>query len=188
VPGWKNNEFPAFANTRTLLAIALQPSMKKLLFRTSMICSMLVCVFLFTKFSLNGYKTDFYFFIFTLLINLLSLRTLRKADGTKRKSLINLLLAILQIVGLCIFLTSDTIQVDKIYKPSHAKNNLYASLGGFYKRAYFKKHQKGTCDGELWETKFFYYFPIIEIETKRDKCHNVEDNAEYQWLFKHVPE
>lgn len=163
--------------------------MKKFLFYTSLFCSTLVCVFLWTKVSLNGYRNDFYFFIATLLLNLICFSTLHKTDRTKRKAYINLSLATLQIIGLCIFLWTDTLQVDKVYEPRNNKYNLYSSLSGWYKQTYFKRHRAELCnDGELWQTKIPYSFPLIEIETERDKCHKVGDDSSYTWLYKHVPE
>jgi len=163
--------------------------MRKFLFWTSLACSILVCVFMWTKLSLNGYKTDLYFFIATLLLNITSFWTLRKTEKTKRKSYINLSIATLQVIGLCIFLWTNTLQVDKVYEPRNNKYNLYSSLSGWYKRTYFKKHRSELCnDGELWETKVPYYFPLIEIETERDRCHKVGSDSSYVWLYKHVPE
>ena len=136
--------------------------MKKFLFWTSLVSSTLVCIFMWTKISLNGYKADFYFFSATLLLNLVCFWTLYKQDITKRKSFLNLILAILQIIGLCIFLWVDTLQVDKVYEPRNIKYNLYSSLSGWYKRTYYKKHTAELCgDGELWHTKVPYYFPLI---------------------------
>ena len=144
---------------------------------------------MWTKVSLNGYKADFYFFLATLLINLLAFWALRKNDATNYRSFINFSFAISQIVGLCIFLSTNTLQIDKVYRPSNNKYNLYSSLSGWYKRAYFKPIKDKTCgDGELWETKVPYYFPLIEIETSRDKCHKVIDDSTYVWLYKHMPE
>ncbi len=69
------------------------------------------------------------------------------------------------------------------------KYNLYSSLSGWYKRSYFKKHKAELCnDGQLWEKKVPYYFPVIEIETRRDKCRKVSNDSTYTWLYKHVPE
>ena len=163
--------------------------MKKFLFWTSLFCTTLVGIFMWTKLSLNGYKTDFYFFLASLLLNLLCFVTLYKGDKTRRKSFINLSFAALQIIGLFIFLWADTLQVDKVYEPRNTKYNLYSSLCGWYKRAYFKRHKAELCnDGELWETKVPYYFPVIEIETSRDQCHKVGTDSIYAWLYKHVPE
>lgn len=163
--------------------------MKKSLFYTSLFCSVLVCVFLCTKVSLSGYRNDFYFFIAVLLLNLICFWILRKIERTKRKSYINLFLSTFQIIGLCIFLMVDTLQVDKVYEPINNKYNLYSSLIGWHKRTYFKRHSGELCnDGELWQTKIPYYFPLIEIETKRDKCHKVGSDSTYNWLYKHIPE
>ena len=163
--------------------------MKKFLFWTSLVCSTLVCIFMWTKVSLTGYKTDFYFFIGTLLLNLICFWTFRKLDTTKLKSYVSLSLATLQFIGLSIFLWSDTLRVDIVYEPSNNKYNLYSSLSGWYKRTYFKLHREELCnDGELWQTKVPYYFPLIEIETQRDQCHKVGSDSSYTWLYKHVPE
>ena len=163
--------------------------MKKFLFWTSLFCSTLVCIFLWTKLSLNGYKTDFYFFSATLLLNLYCFWTLRKVDKTRTKSFVNLFISTLQIIGLVIFLWADTLQVDKVYEPGNNKYNLYSSLSGWYKRTYFKRHKGELCgDGELWETKVPYYFPLIEIETGRNECHKVGSDSTYIRLYKHVPE
>ena len=163
--------------------------MTKFLFWTSLLFTTLVGVFAWTKVSLNGYKTDFYFFIATLVINVVSFLILRKAKETKSKSYFSLFFATLQLIGLCIFLWSNTLQVDKVYEPRNNKYNLYSSLSGWYKRAYFKRHALNRCnDGELWETKVPFHFPIIEIETTRDKCHRVGNDSTYAWLYKHVPE
>ena len=163
--------------------------MKNFLFWTSLFCTTMVCSFMWTKLSLNGYKIDFYFFIATLFLNITCFLTLRKTENHNRKSYINVSFALLQIAGLCIFLWADTLQVDKIYEPRITKYNLYSSLGGWYKRAYFKRHQAELCnDGELWETKVPYYFPVIEIETLRDQCHKVGIDSNYVLLYKHVPE
>jgi hypothetical protein len=144
---------------------------------------------MWTKLSLNGYKNDFYFFLATLLLNLICFWTLYKDGKTRRLSLINLSAAALQVTGLCIFLWSDTLQVDKVYEPGNTKNNLYSSVSGWYKRAYFKRHKAELCnDGELWETKVPFYFPVIEIETSRDRCHRVGMDSSYAWLYKHIPE
>lgn len=163
--------------------------MKKILFWTSLVYSALVVMFMLTKVSLNGYKTDFYFFFATLVLNLFCFITLRKNDTTNGKAFINLTIAALQIIGLCIFLWADTLQVDKVYQPKNNKYNLYSSFSGWYKRTYFKAHNAELCnDGELWETKVPYYFPLIEIETSRDECHEVGTDSSYTWLYKHVPE
>lgn len=173
-----------------LVVIALDTlQMKKLLFWTSLLCSTLVCLFLWTKISLNGYKADFYFFTATLLLNVYCFWTLRKSDETISKPFINLSIAALQVIGLVIFLWADTFQVDKVYEPSSNKYNLYSSHSGWYYRTYFKRHKGELCsDGELWETKVPYYFPLIEIETGRDKCHKVGSDSTYSWLYNHVPE
>jgi hypothetical protein len=158
-------------------------------FRTSLFCTVLLCIFMWTRLSLNGYKTDFYFFVATLLLNIACFWTQYKVDQTRRKSFINLSLATMQAFGLFIFLWLDTLQADKIYKPHNIKYNLYSSLTGFYKRAYFKRHKAELCnDGQLWETKVPFYFPLIEIETARDQCHKVGDDSSYAWLYRHVPE
>jgi hypothetical protein len=163
--------------------------MKKFLFWTSLFCTTLVCIFMWTKFSLNGYKADFYFFLVTLFLNLFCFGVLSREDKTRRQSFINLSFAALQIIALCIFLWSDTLQVEKVYEPRNNKYNLYSSLSGWYKRAYFKQHRTELCnDGELWETKVPYYFPVIEIETSRDQCHKVRTDSSYAWLYMHVPE
>jgi hypothetical protein len=79
--------------------------------------------------------------------------------------------------------------VVNVYEPKDTKYNLYSSLSGWYKRAYFKRNLAELCnDGELWETKVPYYFPVIEIEISRDQCHNVGTDSTYAWLYKHVPE
>lgn len=70
---------------------------------------------MWTKLSLNGYKTDFYFFIVTLLLNAKSFWMHSKTKSTRNKSLINLFLTTLQIIGICIFIWADTLQVDKVY-------------------------------------------------------------------------
>jgi hypothetical protein len=180
----------ALRQASTLVVIALDTlQMNKFLFWTSLFCSTLVCIFLWTKISLNGYKADFYFFISTLLLNLICFLTLRKADKTQLRAFITLSLATLQTIGLIVFLWADTLQVDKVYEPKNNKYNLYSSLSGWYKRTYFKQHQAELCgDGELWETKVPYYFPLIEIETGRDNCHKVGNDSTYTWLYKHVPE
>ena len=163
--------------------------MRKFLFWTSLFCTTLVCIFMWTRFSLNGYKTDFYFFLGTLLLNLICFWTLYKSANTKRQSFINLTFSALQIIGLCFFLWADTLQVDRVYLPRNTKYNLYSSFSGWYKRAYFKQHQAELCkDGELWETKVPYYFPLMEIETSRNECHKLETDSTYTWLYKHVPE
>lgn len=163
--------------------------MKKFLFRISMICTSLVCIFMWTKISLNGYKTDFYFFLGIILLNLICSRALYRSDKTRRQSFINLFFAGLQIIGLCVFLNMDTWQVYKVYEPRNIKYNLYSSLSGWYKKAYFKQHATKLCnDGELWETKVPYYFPLIEIELSRDQCHKVGTDSNYAWLYRHVPE
>lgn len=163
--------------------------MKKLLFWTTLVCSILVCISMWTKISLNGYKADFYFFIATLVLNILCYLTFRKSKTTKPRAFINLSIATLQIIGLCIFLWADTLQVDKVYQPKNNKYNLYSSLSGWYKRTYFKRHKAELCnDGELWETKDPYYFPLIEVETSRDKCHRLGSDSSYRLLYMHVPE
>jgi hypothetical protein len=163
--------------------------MKKFLFWTSLFSTALVCIFLCTKLSLNGYKTDFYFFTGTLLLNVVCFWILYKADATRHNSFINFFIATLQVIGLCLFLRTEALQVDKVYKPHNNKYNLYSSFTGWYKRAYFKQHQAELCnDGELWETKVPYYFPLIEFETTRDHCHKVSSDSSYAWLFSHVPE
>jgi hypothetical protein len=162
---------------------------KTLLFWTSLICSALVCIFMRTKLSLNGYIADFYFSVGTLLLNIVCFWTFQQAGETISKAYINLSLAILQTVGLLLFLWADTLQVDKVYEPRNTKYNLYSSLTGWHKKAYFKQHQAELCsDGELWETKVPYYFPLIEIETARDQCHTVASDSNYTRLYKHVPE
>jgi hypothetical protein len=163
--------------------------MKIFLFWISLFCTTMICIFLWTKLSLNGYKSDFYFFAGTLLLNVICFWKLYKAGNTRRISFINLTFAGLQIIGLCIFLWLDTLQVDQVFEPQNTKYNLYASLNGWYKRAYFKPHQADPCnDGELWETKVPYYFPLIEIEITRDECHKVNNDSNYRRLFIHVPE
>jgi hypothetical protein len=163
--------------------------MKNFVFGFSILCSALVCTFLFSKISLNGYKTDFYFFLATLFLNAFSFFLLRKDLRAKWKSYINLSIAMFLTIGLFIFLWADTLQVDKVYEPTNNQYNVYSSLTGWYKRAYFKKHQAGLCnDGVLWQTKVPYYFPLIEIETSKDECHKVGNDSTYLWLFKHVPE
>ena len=143
---------------------------------------------MWTKVSLNGYKTDFYFFCVTLLLNLYCFWTLRNAAKTRPKTIINLSIAALQIIGLLVFLWADTLQVDNVYEPKNNKYNLYSSLSGWHKRAYFKRHLGELCgNGELWETKVPYYFPLIEIETERNECHKVRNDSAYNWLYKHVP-
>ena len=115
--------------------------------------------------------------------------TLRKVDKTKLKAFLSLSLAMLQTIGLIIFLWTDTLQVDKVYQPSNNKYNLYSSLSGWYRRTYFKEHKAELCDGgELWDTKVPYYFPLIEIETGRNKCHKVLNDSIYTLLYNHVPE
>jgi hypothetical protein len=144
---------------------------------------------MWTKLSLNGYKTDFYFFSVTLFLNLISFLTLYRSDNTRRLSFINFSTIALQITGLFIFLWADTLQVDKVYEPKNTKYNLYSSLSGWSKRAYFKRDRAELCtDGQLWETKVPYYFPLIEIETSREQCHKVGTDNSYEWLYKHVPE
>ncbi len=163
--------------------------MKKILFWTSLFCSTLVCFFMLTKISLNGYRADFYFFTVTLLLNLICFRILHRQATTKLKSYISLSIAIIQIIALLIFSWVDTLQVDKVYEPKNIKSNLYSSLSGWYKRTYYKKHTAELCsDGELWHTKVPFYFPLIEIETDRDQCHKVGNDSTYKWLYKHVPE
>ena len=163
--------------------------MKKFLFWTSLICTTLVCIIMWTKLSLNGYQTDFYFFLGALLLNLVCFWIFYRLDLLRNKSFINLSLAVLQITGLLVFLWADTLQVDKVYEPRNNKYNLFSSLSGWYKKAYFKRHQAELCnDGELWETKVPFYFPIIEIETSRDQCHKVGADSSYAWLYRHVPE
>jgi hypothetical protein len=104
-------------------------------------------------------------------------------------SYINLSIAIFLTIGLCFFLWTDTLHVDKVYEPANNKYNLYSFLSGWYKRTYFKKHRKELCnDGVLWHTKVPYFFPLIEIETSKDGCHKVGNDSSYLWLYKHVPE
>jgi hypothetical protein len=125
----------------------------------------------------------------TLGLNLLCFCMLRKADITKGKSYLSLFFVLLQIIGLSIFLWSNMLQVDEVYEPRNNKYNIYSSLSGWYRRAYFKPHSAELCnDGEIWHTKVPYYFPIIEIETKRDKCHKVGIDSIYKQLYNHVPE
>jgi hypothetical protein len=163
--------------------------MRTFLFWTSLFCTTLVGIFMWTNLSLNGYKTDFYFFLVTLLLNLICFWILYRGKKTRRQSIINFSLAALQIIGLCIFLWADTLQVDKVYEPRNTKYNLYSSLSGWYKRSYYKQHQAELCnDGELWETKVPTYFPVIEIETSRDRCHKVGIDSNYAWLYRHIPE
>ena len=163
--------------------------MRNFVFWLSILCSALVCIFLFSKISLNGYKTDFYFFLATLFLNVFSFFLLRRVLRTKWKAYLKLSFAIFLIIGLCFFLWADTLQVDKVYEPANNKYNLYSSLTGWYRRTYFKKHRAELCnDGVLWHTKVPYYFPLIEIETSRDECHKVGNDSTYLWLFKHVPE
>ena len=109
--------------------------MKIFLLLTSFGCTTLLCIFLWTTLSLNGYKADFNFFICTLLLIVIYFWKLNKAGKTRRISFINLSLASLQIIGLCLFLWLDTLQVDKVYEPGKTKYNLYSSLNGWYKRA-----------------------------------------------------
>jgi hypothetical protein len=163
--------------------------MKKHLFTTSLLCSLLVCIFMRTPLSLNGYKTDFYFFIGSLLLNASCFWIHYKADQTRRMSHISLSLAMIQGIGLWLFLWAGMPQVDKVYMPRHTKHNLYVALVGWYKKAYFKPHGAELCyDGELWETKVPYYFPLIEVETHREQCHKVGSDSAYTELYKHVPE
>ena len=163
--------------------------MKRILFWTSLFCTTLVCIFMWTKISLNGYKTDFYFFLATLLLNFICFWALYKCGKTRRKSFIFLSFAAFQVIGLCIYLWADTLYVDRVYEPGNTKYNLYSSLSGWYKKTYFKRHRAELCnDGELWETKVPYYFPLIEIETSRDQCHKIGTDSTYAWLYRHVPE
>lgn len=163
--------------------------MRNFVFGLSILSSALVCLFSFSKISLNGYKTDFYFFIAAFVLNTFSFLLLRNGLTAKWKSYFNFLIAIFLTTGLCIFLYTDTLQVDKVYEPANNKYNLYSFLTGWYKRTYFKKHRKELCnDGVLWYTRVPYYFPLIEIETGRDECHKVGNDSTYFWLYKHVPE
>lgn len=163
--------------------------MNKFLFGTSLLCTALACIFLWTKLSLNGYKADFYFFGATLLLNIISFWALYQAAGTRRKSFINLILAALQLIGLTFFLRIDTLQVDRVFIPQDNKANLYAAASGWYKRAYFKPHRAELCyDGELWTTKVPYYFPLIEIETSREQCHKVRSAMSNSSSYDYIPE
>ena len=178
------------AKPRPLVVIAFDTlQMKKFLFYTSLICSTLVCVFMWTRLSLNGYKTDVYFFIVTLFLNSFCFLTFYKTENISAKVILLLSLATIQLIGLSIFLCVDKLQVDKVYQPANIKYNLYSSIGGWYRRSYFKEHNGELCgDGELWQTKVPYYFPLIEIETERDNCHKVGIDSNYQWLYQHIPE
>jgi hypothetical protein len=162
--------------------------MKRILFGLSLICNVLVCIFMLTKLSLNGYIADFYFIIFTLALNF-SCYLIFRNDKPKGRSIFHLLIFILQIIGICIFLSVDTLQVDMVYTPKNNKENLYSTLTGWYTRAYYKPRKREQCNGGiLWQTRVPYYFPLIEIEIKRDDCHRVDTGRIYNWLFKHVPE
>lgn len=144
---------------------------------------------MFTEVSLNGYKNDFYFFLATLFLNLICFCISYKQYNMRRRSRFNLSVISTQIVGLCLFLWLDSLQVDKVYTPSNTKHNLYSSIIGYYKRAYFKRHKGELCgEGELWQTEVLYDFPIIEVETKRDKCHQVGTDSTYHWAYLHIPE
>lgn len=104
-------------------------------------------------------------------------------------SYINLSIAVIQIIGLSFFLQTDTLQVDKVYTPADTKYNVFSSLSGWYRKAYFKRHHTELCnDGVLWRTKVPLFFPLLEIETGRDECHKVGNDSTYFWLYKHVPE
>lgn len=163
--------------------------MKRLLFLSSYIFTILVGIFMLTKLSLNGYITDFYFFVISLFLNLLAFWVFGRIRWTKGIGIINLAFASWQIIALCIFLSINTLKVDKVYTPANNKHNLYSALLGWHNRAYFRPYKDDDlCDGVFWQTKVPCYFPLIEIETSRDKCHNIEDTPDYDWLFKHVPE
>lgn len=163
--------------------------MKRLLFLSSYIFTILVCIFMLTKLSLNGYITDFYFFVISLLLNLLAFWVFSRISWTKSIGIINLAFASWQIIALCIFLCVSTLQVDKVYTPANNKHNLYSALLGWHNRAYFRPYKDDDlCDGVFWQTKVPCYFPLIEIETSRDKCYNIDNIPNYDWLFKHVPE
>ena len=163
--------------------------MRKILFWIAIICSILVVVFIWTPVSLNGYKTDFYFFSGTIIMNLLFCWIYFRERQVRIQLRICFFIAIIQIVGLIVFLRIESLQVNKVYTPSNNKNNLYSSLTGWYKRTYFKPHRGELCgDGELWATKVPHFFPLIEIETKRDECHIVGTDSLYHQLFRHIPE
>ncbi|RYE58078.1 MAG: hypothetical protein EOP48_04375 [Sphingobacteriales bacterium] len=107
----------------------------------------------------------------------------------RQRSFINLSIAIVQLIALCTFSWFDTLQVDKVYNAKNSKHNLYSSLTGWYKKAYFKPHQGELGgDGEFWETKVPYYFPFFEIEISRDQCHEIHRDSSYASFNRHLPE
>ena len=147
--------------------------MKQLLFWTSNICSVILAAFWGSPASLNGYSTDFYALLLSLTFTIFSSWTLYKQETARRKSFISLSLAVLQAIGLLVFLWAETIHVKWVYEPALTKKNLYSSGTGWYWKAYFKPHNELCGDGELWQTKVPYYFPLIEIETQRNECYIV---------------
>ena len=163
--------------------------MKRSLFWIALFCSLLLGIFLWSPLSLNGYKTDIYFFIACFILCLASFLLYRKDPVQRIKSYISLCLLLVQFIGFLVFIRVDRFQVDKVYTPANNKSNLYASLSLWYKRTYFKYYSGELCgDGELWETKVPVLFPLIEIETSREHCHKVGSDSTYQWLFHHVRE
>lgn len=163
--------------------------MKAFLFLTSICSTTLVSIFMWTSISLVGYRSDFYFFLGSLIINFVSFLVHFNYKTASPKAFLSLAFAILQLIGLMLFLWADTLQVDKVYKQQNAKHNLYSSAIGWYKLAYYKPHQGELCnDGELWETKVPSYFPLLEIEISRDQCHKFGSNGIYESAFKYVPE
>lgn len=138
---------------------------------------------------MNGYKTDLYFYTVTLLLNLYSFWIHRNGSTVTLKRFINLTVATFQIFGLIAFFWMDTLHVDKVYEPVNNEYNLYSSITGWYKRAYFKAHEPELGgDGELWETKVPYLFPFVEIETSRDRCHKIGTDSNHVWQYRHVSE
>jgi hypothetical protein len=87
--------------------------MKKILFTTAIALSLLVCIFLFTRMSLIGYKNDFYFFVLTIVLNLLSFWLLYRNNLIRLKAYLNLLIGLVQFAGV-IFLS-----INRYFKSRH---------------------------------------------------------------------
>ena len=133
---------------------------------------------MFSPVSLNGYKIDFYFFLTVLAFNILTFFVFRTSNKGKRIVLIPLCLSILQTIGICIFLSTNTLQVNLVSNGNLTKNNVFApTLTGKYYRGYYKLHKVNGCkDGEYWKTEVPIHFEIVEIEVERVECYKADSS------------
>jgi len=140
------------------------------LFVISAIFTALTILFLFSPVSLNGFKADVYFTVVTIVVNILSI-----VIGFRRKSksffkVINIAVAIFLLNGLIIFAGITELHIKRVYTPLINKENLYAAPRLKYRKAYFANWKRDCGDGTYWETYVPTFFPLIEVETKRNAC------------------